>query len=373
MVNVHMFKVKLVSSMFLVLFGLTTALMPATAVLAASTPSAPSIITIAVLDSGIDSSIQPLAGTVLPGYNVYNSTNNTQDTSGHGTWVADTAHNTFSAFKSSANPQASLTFLPITITDATGLGYTSTAVDGLRRAAASGAKIVNLSFELHGGTSDVTAAAHEFVQQGGIVFAAAGNDSLYYAQADNADIVSVGSVGVAGNPSSFSSSGPFVDIAAPGENIHATGPGNRPAYISGTSFAAPYAASVAALVWATNPTLTNTQVIEILKKTARDTYLPGKDDRTGFGIVDPAAAIAAAKNTATGASSPILQPFVQPPSPVIAQVLNDPGIPPMDPIYSHAPSPIKSVQYKSVKRYTRRWNTKTKRYYWTMYYARVRA
>lgn len=364
-----MLKVKFVSASLFALFTATLVFLPRTSALAAGAP-----ITIAVLDSGIDSSTSQLSSSVLPGYNIFNSSNDTPDPVGHGTWVASTALTTYNSYKSSADPQSSLSLLPIAITDNTGSTLSSTAADGLRRAAASGAKIANLSFEVHGGTSDIAAAAHDFVAAGGIVFAAAGNDAQHHGQSDNPDIISIGSVNSIGTPSSFSSNGPFVDLAAPGENVVAQGPRNTTVRVSGTSFAAPYAASVAALVWAANPTLTNTQVIDILERTAHDAYVPGKDDYTGYGIIDPVAAIAAAKNAnATG--------YIAVAAPVFASVVNDPSIPPMDPVYSHTSASTsakpttakKAVAYTYTKRYIRKWNVKTKKYYWVAYYIKVRS
>lgn len=70
-------------------------------------------------------------------------------------------------------------------------------------------------------------------------------------------------------------------------------PGFNPFF--GTSAAAPHAAAIAALVWAANPSLTNTQVAAILRTTALDNMAPGADRDGGFGVLNAAAAVQAAK------------------------------------------------------------------------------
>ena len=62
------------------------------------------------------------------------------------------------------------------------------------------------------------------------------------------------------------------------------------AYYNGTSMATPHAAGVAALVWANNINCTNTQVRDALKSTAIDLDAAGRDDKTGYGLVQAKAA-----------------------------------------------------------------------------------
>jgi len=53
----------------------------------------------------------------------------------------------------------------------------------------------------------------------------------------------------------------------------------------GTSMATPHVSGVAALVWSANPALTNAQIREALDKTALDLGPAGRDDATGYGLV----------------------------------------------------------------------------------------
>ncbi|MFB7878016.1 type VII secretion-associated serine protease mycosin [Nocardia sp. NPDC056064] len=115
-------------------------------------------------------------------------------------------------------------------------------------------------------------------------------------------VLSVGSVDNNGAPSSFTVPGPWVGIAAPGEGVtsldaRTTGISNgkydnQGKYLaySGTSFASPYVAGVAALVRARFPELSAKQVIERLEATAH-APAEGWNPYIGYGTVDPIAAL----------------------------------------------------------------------------------
>lgn len=61
---------------------------------------------------------------------------------------------------------------------------------------------------------------------------------------------------------------------------------------SGTSMAAPHVAGAAAVVWSSKPTATAQQVLEALETTALDIDAAGRDNNTGWGLVQIPAAIA---------------------------------------------------------------------------------
>ena len=116
-------------------------------------------------------------------------------------------------------------------------------------------------------------------------------------------VLTVGAVTTAGQPADFSLRGPWVDVAAPGEQITSlspTGPGLMNAWldptagpvpVNGTSFAAPYVSGVVALVRSRFPDMSAGEVMERVKRTAR-TASSGPDENVGFGVVDPVAALA---------------------------------------------------------------------------------
>ncbi len=62
----------------------------------------------------------------------------------------------------------------------------------------------------------------------------------------------------------FTNVGPYVTIAAPGEEIYSLGASSDYCYLSGTSMAAPVVTAVASLVWSVNPSFSGKEVKEIV-------------------------------------------------------------------------------------------------------------
>jgi subtilisin family serine protease len=63
---------------------------------------------------------------------------------------------------------------------------------------------------------------------------------------------------------------------------------------SGTSFSTPIVTATAALVLGNNPKLTGAELANMLTQTATDIESPGRDPRSGFGMINPRAALAVA-------------------------------------------------------------------------------
>ncbi|MDP7705227.1 MULTISPECIES: type VII secretion-associated serine protease mycosin [unclassified Mycobacterium] len=114
-------------------------------------------------------------------------------------------------------------------------------------------------------------------------------------------VLTVGALTTSGEPADFSLHGPWVGVAAPGERIislDSGGPGlinavmsqQGLAPINGTSFAAPFVSGVVALIRSRFPELNAGQVIDLVKRTAH-TPGAGPNEATGYGVVDPIAAL----------------------------------------------------------------------------------
>jgi membrane-anchored mycosin MYCP len=115
-------------------------------------------------------------------------------------------------------------------------------------------------------------------------------------------VLTVGAVAPDGKPSDFSLHGPWVGVAAPGEQLMSLNP-NDPGLmnawqdpqrglvpVNGTSFAAPFVSGVVALVRSRFPAMSAREVIERIKRTAQ-TPAAGPNAATGYGVVDPIAAL----------------------------------------------------------------------------------
>jgi serine protease len=76
------------------------------------------------------------------------------------------------------------------------------------------------------------------------------------------------------------------------------------AYYNGTSMATPHVAGVAALAWSNNPDCTADEVRSALKSTAIDLDVAGRDDKTGFGLVQAKAASDALAASCGGTVTP---------------------------------------------------------------------
>jgi hypothetical protein len=137
------------------------------------------------------------------------------------------------------------------------------------------------------------------VGTGSLVVAASGNEleqgnPLLY-PASYPHVLTVGATSREGGPSSFSSSSSAVDLAAPGEDLTLQHPTDPILYRlqTGTSFAAPIVSAAAAWIRTVRGSMSPTQLADLLRSSARDIDTPGFDARTGFGLLDIPAALAA--------------------------------------------------------------------------------
>lgn len=90
-----------------------------------------------------------------------------------------------------------------------------------------------------------------------------------------------------------------------GSSASVTVNGNQDyAYYNGTSMATPHVAGVAALVWSNNISCSADEVRSALKNTALDIDVPGRDNRTGYGLVQAKAASDALASSCTGTTPP---------------------------------------------------------------------
>ncbi len=245
---------------------------------------------IAILDTGIDSNHSDLSGKLLPGYNFYDNNNNLSDVCGHGTKVAGSAAAITNNGLGVAGVSWESPIIPIKVTDPNCFAYYSTLTKGIIFAADNGAKVANISFAVFDGKA-LTDAATYMYNKGGWVVASAGNSGKLENLNDNPYLISVSSTDSNDNASSFSSSGPYVDFAAPGSSIYTTTNGGSYGYTSGTSFSSPITAGLIALMFSHDPTLTPAKAYDVLKQSSVDLGTSGYDYNFGWGRINAYAAI----------------------------------------------------------------------------------
>jgi subtilisin len=209
------------------------------------------------------------------------------DDGGHGTHVAGTVAADGSEGVVGVAPDATLHALKVC--GASGGCRTSAIVEAIRHAADQGWDVVNLSLGSPQASPALQAAGRYALEAGVLPVAAAGNrgrpDSVGYPAAYD-EFVAVSATTVEDDVADFSSTGPEVDVAAPGAGVCSAGlDGYRS--LDGTSMASPHVAGAAAqLVAAGN---SPKAVRDRLLDSAEDLSLG--DDEQGAGLVDVAAAL----------------------------------------------------------------------------------
>jgi serine protease len=287
---------------------------------------------VAVVDSGALFSHQDLASHFIPGYDLISdvASGNTglgrnPDASDPGDWVttADLSnpalvgclpsdvgpsswHGSFIAGIIGATTNNAIgvsgidwnaQILPVRIAGKCG-AWLSDIIDGVRWAAGGSvdgvpdnptpARIINISMG-GGGACDSAyqSAISEAVSRGALVLVAAGNDgtATLTSPANCTGVLAVGAVRQDGLKTYYSNFGAGVGLMAPGGSADYTFPNDgitstsntgtqgpaQDTYVqeAGTSFAAPMAAGVAALMLAVNPSLTPAQLTTLLQQSAR--------------------------------------------------------------------------------------------------------
>jgi len=246
-----------------------------------------------ILDSGLD--VSHMEFRARPNTTVLNEQQVELGDEYHGTIVASTA-------AAPIDGVGAIGVYPQAVLRAFDLWFLSESliVQGVSRAAAQGAGVINLSL----GGDEPSRAMYEAIVmafgRGSIVVAAAGNERLRedppIYPAGFPHVLTVGSTDVNDLPSGFSSTSPAVDLAAPGEGIpwqHPTDPALS-GTVNGTSFSAPQVSAATAWVWTARPGIEKTQLLEVMRHSARDVAPRGFDNRTGFGVLNIPAALARA-------------------------------------------------------------------------------
>ena len=254
-------------------------------------------ITIAILDTGVDSTHPDLAAQMLPGWNAADGSVNTTDVNGHGTAVAGTAAAATNNGVGVSGVAWNAKILPVRVTNnPDGSAYTSDIARGLSWAADNGADVANISFGVSGSATTTSAAQYMF-SKGGLTVVSAGNSGIDPGYADNPYMISVSATDSNDAKASWSNYGAFIDVAAPGSYILTTNRGGGYGQWNGTSFSSPATAGVVALIMGANRNLTPDEVENVLESSAVKVASVDFHPYYGYGRVDAAAAVQLALNT----------------------------------------------------------------------------
>ncbi|MDM4721291.1 type VII secretion-associated serine protease mycosin [Micromonospora sp. WMMA1363] len=259
-------------------------------------------VTVAVVDSGVDAAHPDLAGQVLPGLDLVAPAGSTVDPDpvGHGTTVAGLIAGRNDDSRGVVGLAPGARILPVRVLDAENRYDDALIVaKGVRWAVDNGARVINLSL---GGRSDspALAAALDYAfARDVVVVACTGNvatstDSKVWYPAREPGVVAVsGLERDSENLWSGAITGHQTVLTAPATGLVGARPREGYWRVQGTSFAAPLVAATAALVRSRYPQMSAGDVVNRLMATARDIGPTGRDDRFGYGLVDPVAALTA--------------------------------------------------------------------------------
>jgi minor extracellular protease Epr len=255
-------------------------------------------INVGIIDTGIS---QHEDLTIAGGVNCINANSSYYDDNGHGTHVAGTIgaiNNTYGVV--GVAPEASL--YSIKVLNSRGSGTLSDVAEGIDWAIKSSQDhpkmdIINMSLGASSGSSTLQTAVEAADNAGLLIVCAAGNSGTTAGTGDSVGYPAkyVQTIAVAATDKNnirayFSSTGPDVDVAAPGYNIYSTYLGTSAyATLSGTSMAAPHVAGVLAVLLEeerrTHADINNHELRLILENSARDLGEPGVDNWYGHGLV----------------------------------------------------------------------------------------
>ena len=252
-------------------------------------------IIVAVLDTGVQTDHPDLKANMLDGVNVYDVTAGIDDTRNHGTGVAGIIGATCNNRIGGASVGWGTSILPIRVTDSRGRATSWAIAAGMRTAVGAGARVINISFAPLASDRMILRHAQFARRSGTLVVIAAGNTGRKRSDKPSDYALFVSATMRTGTRAPFSTYGTFVDIAAPGMSIYTAGVDDSYGSMSGTSFAAPIVAGVAALIWAVSPDLRPITVAEILTETAEDIGATGDDEQFGAGLIDAQAAVLQAR------------------------------------------------------------------------------
>lgn len=262
---------------------------------------------IALIDTGVDLIHEDLKPNIASG--------SKQDTVGHGTLLAGVAAAVANNIVGIAGVAPAAKILaPGALSKSSTPADVAAAIDST----IGKAQVINLGFDWlpHDGFAQsvpdfwkdqgLRDAVRRAAESGATVVIAAGNDRGQVPYTDDVPgVVVVGATGQQDQPGESSNQGPGLDLVAPGEQIMSTywqkdkstpctrdGKATKMSCIygvaDGTGLSAAFVSGTAALLMSSG--ISNVDAVNRMLETAQDMGLAGRDDMTGYGMVDAARA-----------------------------------------------------------------------------------
>jgi thermitase len=256
-------------------------------------------VVVAVIDSGIDGSHPEFQGQLVPGWDLTAKVpgpGGNVDGYGHGTHVAGVIGALANNGLGVAGLASGCKLMPVRIFNDFGHSTSGISAAAIVWAIDHGAKVINASWGSPMQSQADKDALRYAIEKGVVFVTAVGNsgknDTEYYPGAAP-EAIGVSATTDIDTWASFSTFGPWVDVAAPGKGILSTYPVAKGSWriMEGTSMASPAVAAAAALVRSQYPHWSAEQVRAQLERTAKDVIMNGKDDYAGHGRVDIARAV----------------------------------------------------------------------------------
>lgn len=263
---------------------------------------------VAIADTGCESTNQDLWGKTYTGVDVTRSIpggHHDRDRDSHGTLVATTACAKTNNRILTASPANLSGVFPIVIASPEGVTSDIFLAKAVYEAGKRGYRVLNISYNSEDPCSNLAdrrthPVLHAYLmwyhdQRNGLAFFPAGNGGRFDSNPRLPYMIVVSALDQSYELAKFSNYGNPVWFTAPGCNIVSSTREGRMASVSGTSFACPLVAAVAAQVIARNGWLKNTQVEQILINSCLNA--PGKkwNSLYGFGLIDADRAVTLAR------------------------------------------------------------------------------
>ncbi len=278
-------------------------------------------ITIAIIDTGIDTTHPDLRNQLWDntaeingtagvdddhngkiddthGWGFHSATSNIKDMIGHGTHVSGIAAAQTNNHIGIAGVAYNCKLMPLKAS----IGNTNyfelaDLIEAINYAIEKDASVINMSLGGSGQSSLFNDAISEAHDANISIVVAAGNEASNIedeniSPAIHPDVITVAAARSTGEVDTrYSNYGKAVDILATGTNIYSTYPTSNYHQLTGTSMATPIVSGVVALLKSVYPEATPSQIYDAITQTALDKNSTGKDMLTGYGLIQPAAAL----------------------------------------------------------------------------------